>query len=151
MAAIVATAPAGLAQRDLGPRRAVALAVASLAVLTALDLVTDGRLGIVFSVGFVLVVATIPLAVDARSLLPAGVVPPVLLTVFVGAVVLVSPGAVPVDGLPPDTGWFGRTLTGTIDRGVTLLVGHGLALVGIVARILTDPTHPRRDRPRRTR
>lgn len=149
MAAIVATAPAGLAQRDLGPRRAVALAVAALAVLTALDLVTDGRLGIVFSVGFVLVVATIPLAVEARSLLPAGVVPPVLLTVFVGAAVLLSPGAVPVEGLPPDTGWLGRTLAGTIERGVTLLVGHGLALTGIVVRILTDPTHPRRARARR--
>lgn len=148
MAAIAAPRPAGLAQRDLGPRGAIVLGAAALAVLTCLDLATDGRLGIVFSVGFVLVVATVPLAVDARSLLPAGVLPPVLLTVAVGAVVLVSPGAVPVEGLPPDTGWFGRTLTGTIDRGVTLLVGHGLAIVGIVARILTDPGHPRRSRPR---
>jgi hypothetical protein len=146
MAASVATAPAGLARHDLGARRAILLAVVALSLVTVLDVGTDGRLGPAFSVGFVLVVVTVPLAVDVRSLLPAGVLPPVLLVVLVGAVAALSPGAVEVPGLPEGTGWFGRTLTGTIDRGVTLMVGHGLALLAVVVRILTDPQHPRRTR-----
>lgn len=144
MAATQATSPAGLARKDLGARQSIWLACAALALVVALDLLTDGRLGIVFSVGFVLVVATVPLAVDPRSLLPAGVLPPVLLTVAIGLVVMIAPEAVDVAGLPKDTGWLGRTLTGTIDRGITLMIGHGLALAMVVLRILTDPGHPRR-------
>jgi hypothetical protein len=146
MAASAAPATAGLARHDLGARQAIALAVLALAVVTVLDVTTDGRLGSIFSIGFVLVVLTVPLAVDVRSLLPAGVLPPVLLVVLVGIVAAVSPDAVDVPGLPEGTGWFGRTLTGTIDRGVTLMVGHGLALLAVVTRILTDPQHPRRTR-----
>ncbi len=144
MAASIASAPAGLARRDLGTRQALWFACGALAVVTALDVLTDQRLGIVFSVGFVLVVATVPLAIDVRSLLPAGVLPPVLLVAAVALVVALAPEAVRVDGLPPDTGWFGRTLTGVVDRGVTLLIGHGLALALVVVRILTDPGSPAR-------
>lgn len=151
MAASVATAPAGLARHDLGARRAILLATVALALVTALDVLTDGRLGIAFSAGFVLTAVTVPLAIDVRSLLPAGVLPPVLLVLFVGVVALLDPVAVEVAGLPEGTGWFGRTLTGTIDRGVTLLVGHGLALLAVVVRIATDPGHPRRSRPARPR
>ena len=146
MAASVAPSPAGLARHDLGARQSILFATMALAAITTLDVVTDGRLGLIFSVGFVLVVVTVPLAVDVRSLLPAGVLPPALLLVFVGVVAAASPDAVEVSGLPDGTGWFGRTLTGVIDRGVTLMVGHGLALAAVVARIVTDPHHPRRAR-----
>lgn len=146
MAATVASSPAGLARHDLGARQSILFAVMALAAITTLDVLTDGRLGVIFSVGFVLVVLTVPLAVDVRSLLPAGVLPPVLLVVVVGVVAATSPEAVQVSGLPEGTGWFGRTLTGVIDRGVTLMVGHGLALAAVVARIATDPRHPRRTR-----
>lgn len=151
MAATVASAPAGTARHDLGARRAILLATLALALVTVLDVVTDGRLGVAFSVGFVLVAVTAPLAIDVRSLLPAGVLPPVLMVVFVGGVAWFSPDAVEVAGLPEGTGWFGRTLTGVIDRGVTLLVGHGLALLAVVVRIATDPGHPRRSRSPRPR
>lgn len=139
MAVSVASAPAGLARRDLRAGQAIGLACAALAFVTALDVVTDGRLGLVFSVGFVLTVATIPLAVDVRSLLPAGVLPPILLVVAIGTVTALAPGAVRVEGLPADTGWFGHTLTGVVDHGVQLLIGHGVALLLVVVRVLTDP------------
>ncbi len=147
MAATVAPSPAGLARRDLGARQAFWLACAALAAIAGLDVVTDGHLGAAFSVGFVLVVLTLPLAIDVRSLLAAGVLPPVLLVLTVAVVAYVSPGAVEVEGLPDGTGWFGRTLTAVVDRGITLGVGHALAIVAVVARIVTDPRHPRRGRP----
>lgn len=151
MAASVAPPRAGLAPLDVGARRTILLACVALVLVTLLDVRTDGRLGVVFTVGFVLTAVTVPLAIDVRSLLPAGILPPVLLVACVGLAAALSPDAVEVAGLPEGTGWFGRTLTGTIDRGVTLLVGHGLALLTIVVRILTDPHHPRRTRAPRSR
>ncbi len=139
----MAQGPTNLARTDLSARQMAWLSCLALAVVTGLDLL-DGRLGVLFSVGFVLVSATMPLAVDVRQLLPSGVLPPVLLVVSIGVVCLVAPDAVVVDGMPGDVGWAGRTLAGTVDRGVTLLIGHGLALVAVVTRILTDPGHPRR-------
>ena len=50
------------------------MACVSLAAVTALDL-ADGRLGFLFSLGFVLAVVTAPLSVDVRSLLTTGVMP----------------------------------------------------------------------------
>lgn len=143
--ASVAHSPARLARTDLSSRQVVWLACASLAAVTALDLL-DGRLGILFSVGFVLVVATMPLAIDVRQLLPAGVLPPVLLLAAVATVSLVAGDAIVVEGMPSDVGWAGRTLAGTVDRGVTLMVGHGLAILAVVVRIVTDPGHPRQSR-----
>lgn len=128
----------GLARRDLSAQQAVALACVSLAGVTALDL-TDGRLGFLFSLGFVLAVATAPLGVDVRSLLPTGVMPPVLLIVALGLVAMFAPQAIVVDGLADDIGVFGRTLTAVIDHGVTLVVGHGIALATIGVRVATAP------------
>lgn len=147
MAGFVVNPRSGLAPLDVGARRTILLASVALVLITLLDVRTDGRLGVVFSVGFVLTAVTVPLAIDVRSLLPAGILPPVLLVACVGLAAALSPDAVEVAGLPEGTGWFGRTLTGTIDRGVTLLLGHGLALLTIVVRILTDPHHPRRTGP----
>lgn len=123
------------------------LSCLALAVVTTLDLL-DGQLGTLFSVGFVLIAATMPLAVDVHHLLPSGVLPPVLLVTSIAAVSLVASDAIVVEGMPADVGWAGRTLAGTVDHGVTLLIGHGLALVAVIARVLTDPTHPRRKHSR---
>jgi hypothetical protein len=141
--ASVAQRPTGLARSDLSARQMVWLSCLALGVVIALDLI-DGRLGILFSVGFVLVAGTMPLAVDVRQLLPSGVLPPVLLITAVGVVCLLAPAAVVVEGMPADVGWAGHTLAGTVDHGITLLVGHGLAIAAVVSRILTDPGHPRR-------
>lgn len=114
------------------------MACASLGAVTALDL-ADGRLGLLFSIGFVLAVATAPMSVDVRSLLTTGVMPPVLLIGSLLVVALFVPGAIVVDGLHADAGALARTLAAVIDHGVTLVVGHVLALIGIVVRVATAP------------
>lgn len=143
MATTVARSPARLAGTDLGGRQAIWLGFAAMAVVTALDLI-DGRLSILFSLGFVLVVLTLPMAVHVGGLFPTGVLPPVLLVATLTVVAIFWPEAIVVDGMPADTGSAGRVLAGTIDRGVTLMVGHGLAIVVIVLRILTAPGRRRR-------
>lgn len=135
---MTARSPAAVARRDLSASRGVALACGSLAVVTVLDL-ADGRLGFLFSLGFVLAVATAPMGVRARSLLPTGVLPPVLLITALLVVAILAPDAIVVDGLPADAGVLGRTLAGLIDHGITLVVGHVLALAGIGLRVATAP------------
>ena len=129
----------GIARRDLSAGQAVALACGSLAAVTALDL-TDGHLGFLFSLGFVLAVATAPLSVDVRSLLPTGVMPPALLIGVLVVVAVVAPDAIVVDGLPSDAGSLTLALAAVIDHGVTLVVGHVLALAGIGVRVALAPT-----------
>ncbi len=111
---------------------------ASLAAVTAIDL-ADGRLGFLFSLGFVLAVVTAPLSVDVRSLLTAGVMPPVLLIGALWVVALFFPDAIVVDGLPADAGAFARTIAAVVDHGITLVVGHVLALAVICVRVATAP------------
>ena len=84
-----------------------------------------------------LAVVTAPLSVDVRSLLTTGVMPPVLLIGSLFAVALFFPDAIVVDGLPADAGALARTIAAVIDHGITLVVGHVLALVGIVVRVAT--------------
>ena len=115
------------------------MACVSLAAVSALDL-ADGRLGFLYSLGFVLAVVTAPLSVDVRSLLATGVMPPVLLIGSLLAIALFVPDAIVVDGLPADAGALARTIAAVIDHGITLVVGHVLALAGIVVRVVTAPT-----------
>jgi len=129
----------GIARRDLSAGQAVALACGSLAAVTALDL-NDGHLGFLFSLGFVLAVATAPLSVDVRSLLPTGVMPPALLIGALVVVAVLAPDAIVVDGLPSDAGSLTLVLAAVIDHGVTLVVGHVLALAGIGVRVALAPT-----------
>lgn len=138
MATSVAHSPAGLSGADLAGRQAIWLAFATMAAVTALDLI-DGRLSFVFSLGFVLVVVTMPFAVRVGALFPTGVLPPVLLVLTLTVVAAFWPEAIVVDGMPADTGTPGRVLAGTIDRGITLMVGHGLAIAAIILRIVTAP------------
>jgi hypothetical protein len=127
-----------MARHDLSAQQAVAMACVSLGAVTALDL-ADGRLGLLFSVGFVLAVVTAPWSVDVRSLLTTGVMPPVLLIGALWIVALFFPDAIVVDGLHHDAGAMARTLAAVIDHGVTLVVGHVLALAGIVVRVAAAP------------
>lgn len=108
-----------------------------MATLIGLDLM-DGRLGLLFSVGFVLISVTVPLAVDVRSLFPAGVLPPALLIGSLLLVCMFASSAIQVDGLAKDAGVVARLIAAVIDRGLTLVVGHGLALGIIALRILAD-------------
>lgn len=137
MTQVAAPSPARLARHDLSSRQVLWAAFGVMALVTALDLV-DGALGAPFSVGFVLVVLTAPLAVERGGLFPTGLLPPVLLVVALVVVAVVAPEAISPDGLPTDVTRAGRVLAGTIDHGVTLVVGHVLALLAVGLRLAAD-------------
>jgi hypothetical protein len=119
--------------RDLSGAAVVVMAFLAMAAIVWLDL-TDGSLGLAFTVGFILVAMTAPMAVDLRSIVSTGVLPPPLLILALFGVALIEPGAIEVPGLAPDAGTITRTIGATLDHGVTLVVGHGLALTTIVLR-----------------
>jgi hypothetical protein len=119
--------------RDVTGRALVIAAALAMGLVCALDL-TDGHLGAAFTVGFILIVVTAPMAVELRSVVVAGVLPPGLLVLALFAVVLLEPSAVSTAGLPHGAGTLARTIAAILDHGVTLVVGHGLALAAIVLR-----------------
>lgn len=119
------------ARRDLTPKGAILGACIAMTVILLLDL-ADGSLGLLFSVGFVLVVITAPLSVDARALLSTVVLPPVLLIASLLAVCLFNPSALQLDDLAKDASTLARLIATTIDHGMTLAIGYALAL-GIIA------------------
>ncbi len=125
-------------QTDLGARPAIVGAIVATAVVTGLDL-GDGRLGFIYSLGFVLIVVTVALAVDLDSLFQAGVLPPLLLIGTLGVVAMFWPDAIHVNGMADDAGFIARLIAATIDHGKTIVVGHGLALALIALRIATAP------------
>lgn len=133
-----ARTPSAMARRDLGARQAIIAACLAMAVVTGLDL-ADGSLGPLFSLGFILIAVTVPLAVDVRSLFPTGVLPPALLIGSLLLVCMFASSAIQVDGLAKDAGLVARLIAAVIDRGLTLVIGFGLALGIIALRILTDP------------
>lgn len=126
------------AQRDLTARQAITAACVAMGAIVLLDLMDD-RLGLLYSVGFVLIVITVPLSVDVRALFPAGLFPPVLLIVSLLLVCQFEPSAIRVEGMAKDAGTIARLIAATIDHGVTLVVGHGLALGIIALRIVGSP------------
>ena len=119
--------------RDLTGPAVVILAFAAMAGVAWLDL-TDGTIGPALSVGFVLVAVTAPLAVQLRSIVTTGVLPPPLLILTLVGIVLIEPGAVEVEGLAADAGTAARAIAATLDHGLTLVIGHALALATIVVR-----------------
>lgn len=125
-------------RRDLNARQAIVYACAAMAILTGLDLI-DGRVGFLFSLGFMLIVVTVALAVDLDSLFQAGVFPPMLLIGSLGIVAMLWSDAIQVNGLAADAGYVARLIATTIDHGKTLVLGHGLALGLVVLRIMTAP------------
>lgn len=138
MAQAATRTPRALSRQDLSARGAIVMAAVAMLAVTVLDLL-DGRLGLLFSVGFVLAAITAPLSVDVRSLFPTGVLPPVLLATTLLLVCVVAPDTIRVDGMDADAGTFARFLAAVIDHGLTLVIGHGLALGIIGLRIVTDP------------
>lgn len=118
---------------DLTGKAVVVLAFIAMAAVVWLDL-TDGQLGPAFTVGFILVAATAPMAVDLRSIVTTGVLPPALLILTLFGVVLIEPSAVNIPGLSADAGTVTRTIATTLDHGVALVIGHSLALAMIVLR-----------------
>ena len=109
------------------------MAFLAMAGIVWLDL-TDGSIGPAFSIGFVLVVVTAPLAVELRSIVTTGVLPPPLLIITLLGIVLIEPKAIDVNGLADNAGVVARTIAATLDHGLALVIGHSLALVTIVLR-----------------
>lgn len=132
--------PADLARPEPTARLAIIVSALAMLVIVLLDLM-DGRLGPLYSVGFVLIVVTPPMSVGVRQLFATGVLPSVLLVVSLLLVCLVDPSAIRVGGLEQDAGAFTRLVAATLDHGITLLVGNGIALAIIAWRIVTDPAH----------
>lgn len=119
--------------RDLTGPGVVILAFAAMAGIAWLDL-TDGSIGPALSIGFVLVVVTAPLAVHLRSIVTTGVLPPPLLILTLIGIVVLQPNAVEGSGLAADAGTATRAIAATLDHGLTLVIGHALALTTIVVR-----------------
>jgi hypothetical protein len=119
--------------RDLSGTAVVVLAFLAMAGVAWLDL-TDGTLGPAFSVAFVLIVVTAPLAIELRSIVTTGVLPPVLLILTLLGVVVIDPTAVQADGLAAHAGVVARAIATTLDHGLILVIGHVLALAAIVLR-----------------
>jgi hypothetical protein len=124
--------------RDLTARQILVFAALAMIVVTGLDLI-DGKIGFLFSLGFVLVVATAPMAVELRGIALTGFLPPFLLIISAFVVALFAGHAIDIDGLPETASAFGRALALIVDRGVTLLVGTVLALAVIGARVWLVP------------
>nr|MCW2727529.1 hypothetical protein [Aeromicrobium sp.] len=137
MTQAVPRTPARTARHDLSARQAIVAACLAMTAIVLLDL-ADGRLDLLYSVGFVLIVVTAPMAVGVRSLFPTGVLPPALLIGSLLLICLVEPSAIRVSGMDPDAGTFARLIAATIDHGMTLAIGQCLALLVIVLRILGD-------------
>ena len=109
------------------------MAFVAMAAVIWLDL-TDDTLGPAFTVGFILVALTAPMAVDLRSIVSTGVLPPPLLILTLFGVALIEPAAIESPGLAADAGAITRTIAATLDHGVALVIGHALALTMIVVR-----------------
>lgn len=123
----------GPSGQDLSASAVVTMAFVAMAGVVWLDL-TDDKLGSAFAVGFVLIALTAPMAVDLRSVVATGVLPPVLLIATLFGVVLLDPSAIDVPGLAADAGVVTRTIATTLDHGLALVIGHTLALTMIVVR-----------------
>ena len=137
---------AALARRDLRARQATAIACAAMTVIAVLDVVVDGKLGTLLSVGFILIAVTTPLSVDLRALFAPAILPPLLMIGIILVFAIVAPSTIPADGLVASAGTLPRLIAGVIDQATALVVGHLLALGVIALRIVTAPgrtTHPR--------
>ncbi len=135
--------PTTIAQRDLNPRLAITAAIAAMAGVIALDLMTDGQLGLLWSTSFVLICITVPMSVHVRSLIAAGIFPPLLFVGTICLLAIVAPAAI-ATGTAADS--FGqRLIVGVIDLAPALVIGHALALAAIVVRIVTAPDQDRKD------
>jgi predicted neutral ceramidase superfamily lipid hydrolase len=137
MTQAVRSSPPRTAQRDLTARQAIVAACLAMTAIALLDLV-DSRLDLLYSVGFVLIVVTAPLAVGVRQMFATGVLPSVLLIASLLLVCLFQPSAIQVEGMDPDAGTAARLIAATLDHGLTLVIGQVLAFVVIILRILGD-------------
>jgi hypothetical protein len=94
----------------------------------ALDLVVNGRLTIIFDIGFVLVCIAAALLVHPRDFFHVGVLPPLLLLGLIALVSIVHSGWVSAAG----DGFVQAVVSGLAHRATGLLAAYLLAL-GVLA------------------
>lgn len=129
----LARTPAVASRYDLTPRAAVLCASITLAAITALDLL-DGRLGVVYAVGFVVAVLSAATAVTDRGFFTMILMPPVLYAASLLIVAAIEPDAIVVAGLPESAGLFVVTLAALLDQALALTIGHLLVIAMVVGR-----------------
>lgn len=110
--------------------RVTRLAVLAGMLVLALDLALSRRLSLVFDLGFVLICVGAALAVRPRDFFSVGVLPPLLLLGFVGAVALVDTAWV----ARPDDGFVQAVVSGLAHRADGLLVASLLSLAVLAIR-----------------
>lgn len=99
-----------------------------VALVTALEVLIDGRLGPAFDVGFVVLCVAAALAVRTSDFFVVGVLPPLLLAGVVVTLAALDRAAV----ARPDDGLVQSIVSGLAHRATALLTGYALTL-GILA------------------
>jgi hypothetical protein len=127
-------APTVWEEGRLSGSRVVRLAVLTTAAVTAVDLVLGHTLGLLFDVGFVLVVLAAALAVRPQDFFAVSVLPPLLLLVVCAALALVDHTAV----ADPGDGVVQSLLSGLVRHAIALGAGYALALciLGMRTKVL---------------
>jgi hypothetical protein len=123
-----------LASQDLLSGQAVVLAVVALAVVIVLELLVEGRLGLLFGVAFVLVAWSVPLTVRPGGFFVAGVLPPLLMTAVVVGFGLAAPDRLHGQDVEPGASAFEHVLAGFIDHATPLVVAQVGALLVLALR-----------------
>lgn len=139
MAMTALRSPSRLAARDLSPGHAIGLAFASAITLAIVDSALHNGLGLLFGMGYVLIVVTAPLSVAVGKLFVPAILPPLLLTGTLTAMIMFMPSALPAtDSAEP--GPLQLLIAGVIDQAWALVVGHVCAVIAVGLRILTAPS-----------
>lgn len=108
----------------------MASCAAVLALVVVLDVLIDGRLGLLFDIALVLVSVTAALRVRASDFFPVGVMPPLLLAVTVVTLVVVDAGAVARAGdRAPQA-----IVSGLAHHALALVIGYAMTLAVLALR-----------------
>ena len=131
--ATLARVPANLSRHDLTTGGTIMMSVLALSIISSIDLL-DNEIGAVFTVGYLLVVVTAPLAVTERGLYVITLMPPVLLMLAMLTIASLNPEALVIENLPESTGPVGHAISATMKNGGILMLGQGLAIVASLLR-----------------
>jgi hypothetical protein len=111
-------------------RQVVALGVALVLTVVALDIVVAGRVGVFFDVSFVLVCLAVALLVRPEDFFTVGVLPPLVMLVAFVLVAVSRPAAIAARG----DGVVQAVVTGLSHHAVALGVGYALCLLCLALR-----------------
>jgi hypothetical protein len=131
--ATIARVPANLSRHDLTTGGTIMMSAVTLGIVVSIDLL-DNSIGAVFTVGFLLVVVTAPLAVTDRGLYVIALMPPVLMLLSMLAIASLNPEALVVENLPDTTGPIGHAISAMMQNGGVLMLGQALTIVAALLR-----------------